>query len=265
MPLFLLLPLLLPGLALAAGDPPGVIRQADAVAELAALYAAPAPLDPADGGNRASRLKWIAQNSAAGPVLRLALGKDPSDEARLAAAKGLAAHPGLQTRQALSAAMWNRDEAAALTVTVRGEAARSFGRVSSVFRPGDRELVAAIEELKRLAREDRSLAPAAVDGIALCGVDKLEVSNALREIGESTLVRYSELARIRVVEWWRHHGIKTLGVTDSLEKMERAGNPEAVRAAANRAVRAGNPRDPEPVFPTGPPVGKVCIKVLTAR
>src|SRR5687768_10545116 len=166
----------------------------------------------------------VGQYSDAQPILILALTTDPNATVAQAAATQLGRHPSAATNTALRTVLRNAEDLARYTVTVRAEAARSLGRTARGLRGGDPDLIGLVKEMKALAFADRTLASAAVDAIALCGTDKTEVLEALREIAESRLKRYSDLARVRVVEWWRFGDIKSLAVTDSLERMLSPSN-----------------------------------------
>jgi hypothetical protein len=111
-----------------------------------------------------------------------------------------------------------------------------LGRISASYDPQDKKLERLLEKLKKLARDERAMGPAAVDGIALCGMSRPVVLKALREIAEGRLIQYSDLTRLRVVEWWPAEQIRALGVKDSLEWMLRPVNNERIRLAAAHAL-----------------------------
>lgn len=116
------------------------------------------------------------------------------------------------------------------TTAVREEAARSLGKLQRRF-PNPLTLSSTLLTLDKAAK-DKTLLTGAIDGIALCGMEHPEVRELLSRILTHSGTEYTELAQIRVVQWYRYAKLEHAGMVQELRQLAVQSKYPTVRLSA---------------------------------
>jgi len=176
------------------------------------------PLESSGQEERLAVLTWLVQTAKPGtpdlsPMLTNLLQHEATETVRGATIKAMGdlGNPSLVPQ--LKAQLFPPMPSNFLVYTsVREEAARSLGKLTQKF-PKEIEIASTLEVLEK-AVADRSLLTGAVDGIALCGVERESVQKLLGKVLLNENQAYSELSRIRVVQWYRNSAMTEQKLSD---------------------------------------------------
>jgi len=213
-----------------------------AQAHLSHLYSQ--KLDPDGADDRYDLLVWLAESPQADargltPLLLRILQTEGEEGIR---ARTLRALGDIGDRKQAEAAVLEnlfpvRGAKFLSTTSIREEAARSLGKLQRRF-PGG--LAATLLHLEKVAAEKSPLT-GAVDGIALCGMEHPEVRASLSKI--LTGPEYTELAKIRVVQWYRDSKSALPGMAEELRSVALNGKLVRVKLSAIHALLVSKQAD----------------------